>query len=489
MTSRTNQNLTLLTDLYQITMAQAYYKNNMADSIGTFHLFFRKNPFGGNYAIAAGISDVIEVLENYRFEQEDIDYLRTLTGNDGSQLFESGFLDYLKNDKFACSVSAVAEGEVIFAHEPILRITGPIIQCQILESLLLNVINFQTLIATKASRVVSAANGASIAEFGLRRAQGIDGSLAASKAAYIGGVDSTSSVLAGKLFNIPVKGTHAHSWVMSLPSELEAFELYSKTMPNNCVFLVDTYDTIQGVRNACKIGKVLKKAGHQMIGIRLDSGDLAKLSKEARAILDAEGLEKALIFASNDLDEYRIAQLIDAGARIDVWGVGTKLVSSYDQPALGGVYKLGAIRPNGKDSSVQYKLKLSEDAIKVSNPGVLQVRRYFQNERAKLDVLYNIDDGEEFHSAIKLSKEEEPIKLGPSLTSKDLLLPLFKEGTKVPNASSTAAEARKTKEESISKFSKDILQNDKAKTPYGVYLEKGLHLMKKNLIRKIKSKE
>lgn len=487
MTLRTNQNLTLLTDLYQLTMAQAYFKSDMSESIATFHLFFRKNPFAGNYAIAAGISDAIEVLENYGFGREDIDFLKALKGNDGQALFENDFLEYLEKDNFNCSVSAMREGEVVFAHEPILKITGPIIQCQILESLLLNIINFQTLVATKAARVVKAARGGQVAEFGLRRAQGVDGSLAATKASYIGGVDSTSSVLAAKLFGIPVKGTHAHSWVMSLPSELQAFELYAKAMPNNCVFLVDTYDTLEGVRNACKIGDKLKKSGHKMIGVRLDSGDLAKLSAQAREILDQQGHKEALIFASNDLDEYRIEDLMKNGAKVDVWGVGTKLVSSYDQPALGGVYKLGAIRRKGKNSPLEYKIKLSEDFIKISTPGSLQVRRFFDEKGALFDVLYNTEDEKAIETAIDTGASETKIDLEKKKNFKDLLVPIFEEGRYIGRRH-TLEEARNLREKSTSQFSSEIISNHKAQRSYQVLLEERLFQLKSGLVNKSKIK-
>ncbi len=284
-------------------------------------------------------------------------------------------------------IDAMPEGTVAFPHEPLLRVRGPIIECQILETALLNILNFQTLIATKASRVVHAAQGDQVLEFGLRRAQGIDGALAASRAAYIGGCHATSNVLAGKLFGIPVRGTHAHSWVMSFENELEAFAAYAQAMPNNCVFLVDTYDTLEGVRNAIRIGNVLRDSGHRMVGIRLDSGDLAQLSVDARKLLDEAGFTDASIVASNDLDEKLIESLKHQGAKISIWGVGTKLVTAYDQPALGGVYKLGAIQDS--DGRWVPKIKLSEQLIKTSTPGILQVRRYFHQGCMAADRIWN----------------------------------------------------------------------------------------------------
>jgi nicotinate phosphoribosyltransferase len=280
------------------------------------------------------------------------------------------------------------DGTVVFPQEPLVRISGPIIQSQILESALLNIFNFQTLIATKAARIKLAAGERPIVDFGLRRAQGIDGSLSASLAAYVGGCSATSNLLAGKLYGIPVQGTHAHSWVMSFDNELEAFQSYAEAMPNNAVFLVDTYDTIDGVKNAIKIGKWLQEHGHKLLGVRLDSGDLAYLSIEARKLLDKAGFRETAIIASNDLDEHIISSLNDQGAQIGVWGVGTKLVTAYDQPALGGVYKLTAVRR--PKEPWQYKIKLSEQAAKINNPGILQVRRFVADGVFVGDVIFDV---------------------------------------------------------------------------------------------------
>ena len=374
--------LALLTDLYQLTMAYGYWKLGRADQRAVFHLTFRKHPFAGGYSVACGLHAAIDYLRALRFDASDVDYLGTLTGNDGKPLFERGFLDYLLKLEFALDVDAVPEGTAVFPHEPLVRVTGPILQAQIIETPLLNLVNFQTLIATKAARVCQSTRGEPVLEFGLRRAQGIDGGLSASRAAYVGGCDATSNVLAGKVHGIPVRGTHAHSWVMSFDDELEAFDGYADAMPNNCVFLVDTYDTLEGVRRAVQVGKRLRAKGHEMVGIRLDSGDLAYLSIEARKILDAGGFPGARILASNDLDEHLIASLKEQGAKIGVWGVGTKLVTAYDQPALGGVYKLSAIREGGDGAGDgaggrwHHKVKLSEQAAKTSNPGVMNVRRF-----------------------------------------------------------------------------------------------------------------
>jgi nicotinate phosphoribosyltransferase len=369
-----NTSLALLTDLYQLTMAYGYWKSGMADREAVFLHHFRKPPFGSGFTIACGLAPAIEFLERFRFAEDDLEYLGSLQGNDGNPLFEREFLDVLRRLELSCDVDAIPEGTAVFPHEPLLRVKGPLLQAQLLETPLLNLVNFQTLIATKAARVCRAAQGEPVLEFGLRRAQGIDGGMSAARAAYAGGCAATSNVLAGKHFGIPVKGTHAHSWVLSFDTELASFDAYARAMPNNCVFLVDTYDTLQGVRHAAEIGRRLRQQGHEMVGIRLDSGDLAWLSIEARRILDEAGFPHAQILASSELDEHLIESLKLQGARIAVWGVGTKLVTGDEDPALGGVYKLTAIRKPGGDW--KHKVKLSEQAVKITTPGLLQVRRY-----------------------------------------------------------------------------------------------------------------
>lgn len=380
--------LSLLTDLYQLTMAYGYWKSGTSNKETVFNLFFRKRPFQNGYAIAVGLTYVLDYIEHLRFDDSDVEYLATLLGVDGKPLFEREFLTYLRNLKFELDIDAVPEGSVVFAQEPLLRVTGPIVQCQLLETAMLNIVNFQTLVATKAARIRQAAGNRPVIEFGLRRAQGVDGAVSASWAAFIGGCDATSNVLAGKLHGIPVKGTHAHSWVMSFDSELEAFKEYAKAMPNNCVFLVDTYDTIDGIKNAIEVGRWLRENGHEMIGIRLDSGDLAYLSTQARRMLDESGFENATVFATNDLDENIIESLNAQGAQIGAWGVGTKLVTAYDQPALGGVYKMTAVRSPGEDW--EYKVKISEQAIKISNPGIQQIRRFYGEEGFIADMVYDV---------------------------------------------------------------------------------------------------
>ncbi|PQO25768.1 nicotinate phosphoribosyltransferase [Blastopirellula marina] len=422
--------LALLTDLYQLTMAYGYWKLGRADQQAVFHLFFRKPPFKGGYAISAGLQQAIDYLDVYRFDESDINYLAELTGNDGQPLFEQGFLDALHDLKLCVDVDAMPEGTVTFGQEPMLRVKGPILQCQLLETPLLNMINFQTLVATKASRIRAAAGNDPVLEFGLRRAQGIDGAISASRAAYIGGCAATSNVLAGKMFGIPVKGTHAHSWVMSFDSELESFERYAEVMPNNCVFLVDTYDTIEGVRQACQAGKLLRQRGHEMVGIRLDSGDLAYLSIEARRILDEEGFPNATIVASNDLDEHIIENLKNQGAQIAVWGVGTKLATAFDQPALGGVYKLAALQR--EDGSWEPKVKLSEQAIKTSIPGILQVRRYQSDQGLIGDMIYDETLGIDSREIIVDSKDTTRRKrLANHAQAYDLLIPMMRNGVRV----------------------------------------------------------
>lgn len=364
----------LLTDFYELTMAYGYLRAGKAEDDAVFHLYFRENPFGGGYTVAAGLETAVRYLEDFCFRDDDLRFLAAQNGNDGARLFPDDFLDSLKAMRFACDVDAVPEGTVVFPHEPLVRVRGPIVQAQIVETALLNIVNFQSLIATKAARVVYAAKGDPVLEFGLRRAQGVDGALAASRAAYIGGCAGTSNVLAGARDGIPVKGTHAHSWVMSFDSEREAFAAYAEVLPNNVLLLVDTYDTLRGVANAIDVGRALRERGHELIGIRLDSGDLAYLSIEARRMLDEAGFPNAIIAATNDLDEHVIASLKEQGARIDLWGVGTRLVTAFDQPALGGVYKLSALRRRG--GAWEHRVKISEQAVKTSNPGVLQVRRF-----------------------------------------------------------------------------------------------------------------
>ncbi len=479
-----NHSLALLTDLYQLTMAYGYWKNGMTETESVFNLFFRKNPFSGGYSIACGLEKAIEFLENFQFSEDDIQFLRNLKGNNEEPLFSKDFLDYLASMKFSCDVYAIEEGTVVFPHEPLLRIHGPLIQCQLIETALLNIINFQTLIATKASRLFLAAKGETVLEFGLRRAQGVDGSLSASRAAYIGGCDATSNVLAAKIYGIPVKGTHAHSWVMSFDSELEAFEKYADAMPNNCVFLVDTYDTLEGVKNAINIGLKLKEKGYQFSGIRLDSGDLAYLSIEARKLLDKAGFTSTQIVASNDLDENIIETLKHQGAEISVWGVGTKLVTAYDQPALGGVYKLAAIK--NEKGEWDYKVKLSEQAIKISNPGILQVKRYFVDNQMIADMIYDQNSKEKLSQEIidPLSTLRQK-KLTDFSHTEDLLVKIFEKGKRVYEIPPIL----KIKERVHNQLSMLHQSIKRFSNPhrYPVGLEKNLYTKKASIIEKLRN--
>ena len=419
----------LLTDLYQLTMACGYWRTGLADREAVFHLHFRRTPFQGAYAVACGLRAACAWLDALRFSDDDVGFLRGLRGNDGEALFPEAFLTHLRGLELALDVDAIPEGTVVFAHEPLLRVKGPLLQCQLVETALLNLVNFQTLIATKASRVCAAAQGESVLEFGLRRAQGIDGSLAASYAAHVGGCDATSNVLAGKLFGIPVRGTHAHAWVMAFGDEREAFAQYAAALPNNCVFLVDTYDTLDGVRNACDAGDWLRAHGHRLAGVRLDSGDLAALSVEARKILDARGFADAAIVASNDLDERLIQSLKLQGAAITVWGVGTKLVTAYDQPALGGVYKLSAIRDEA--GVWQHRVKVSEQAAKTSIPGIHQVRRYERDGVFVGDVIYDTMHGAEpSRTAVDLADATRRRTFEATLAHHDLLVPVYRGGVR-----------------------------------------------------------
>lgn len=419
--------LALLTDLYQLTMAYGYWSLDKAEQQAVFHLFFRKPPFKGGYAIAAGLAAALDFVKEFRFESSDVEYLASLTGNDGAPLFEPAFLRYLSDLRLTCDIDAMAEGTVVFGQEPLIRVRGPILQCQLLETALLNIINFQTLIATKASRICAAARGDPVIEFGLRRAQGIDGGLSASRAAYIGGCTATSNVLAGKVYGIPVRGTHAHSWVMSFDFEMEAFERYAQILPNNCVFLVDTYDTLEGVRHAIAVGKQLRARGHKLVGIRLDSGDLAYLSIEARKLLDEAGFTDAAILATNDLDEHIIENLKLQNAQITVWGVGTKLATAYDQPALGGVYKLGAIQDiNGQ---WQPRLKLSDQVVKTSIPGILQIRRFVNSDGFVADMIFDERSGVDPRQTIV--DPQDPTRqrvLSVGTETKELLTPVMRCG-------------------------------------------------------------
>ncbi|PHI20678.1 nicotinate phosphoribosyltransferase [Lewinellaceae bacterium SD302] len=430
----------LLTDLYQLTMAYGYFRKGLHRRKSIFHLFYRKPPFGGQFALAAGLPLAIDLIKGLRFSADDVQYLGRQTGADGKPLFNEQFLNYLQRLRFSGDVWAAPEGSAVFPHEPILRIEANLLEAQLLETALLTIINFSTLITTKAARIKTAAGmDNTVLEFGLRRAQGIDGGLTASRSAYLGGCDGTSNVWAGRYYNIPVRGTHAHSWVMVFPDEQTAFEEYASALPNNVTLLVDTYDTLEGTKRAIEIGKKLQEKGHRLLGIRLDSGDLSELAKGSRQLLDEAGLQDTVIVASDSLDEYRIQALKESGAPITVWGVGTRLATAYDQPALGGVYKLAAIE--NENGELETRVKLSDTAIKVSNPGRLQVRRYHDLEGKVLASQIVSELHASNGNTIVTPTGEYP--LPEAVTAyQNLLVPVFQNGEQVYNPPQLA-ESRK----------------------------------------------
>jgi nicotinate phosphoribosyltransferase len=435
--------LALVTDLYQLTMAYGYWQQGLHDREAVFHLYFRKAPFGGGYAVAAGLALAVDWVENLQFSNDDLAYLGSLRGSTGVALFPADFLAYLRGLKFSCDLDAVPEGTAVFGHEPLLRVRGPLLQAQLLETALLTLVNFQTLVATKAARIREAAGPSDqVLEFGLRRAQGFDGGLGASRAAYLGGADATSNVLAGQRYGIPVRGTHAHSWVQAFGDETQAFSAYAQAFPHDSVFLVDTYDTLEGVRRAIHVARDMRARGHELAGIRLDSGDLAYLSREARAVLDEAGFTQTRIVASNDLDENLIASLKQQGARIDTWGVGTQLVTAYDQPALGGVYKLAALR-KADDSGWDFTIKLSEQTAKTSIPGILQVRRYLnEHGKPRADMLYNTAELlPDQLTLIDPADHTRRLAIRPETKFRELLEPVFIKGQRVKDLP-TLAESR-----------------------------------------------
>lgn len=469
----------LATDLYQLTMAYGYWREGMAEREAAFHLFFREPPFSGGYAVAAGLQTAVELVEGLRFRDDDLAYLAQLRGTDGAPLFSPPFLAYLGELRMRVDLDAVPEGTVVFGHEPVVRVTGPLPICQLLETPLLTTINFQTLIATKAARICRAARGTPVIDFGLRRAQGLDGGVSASRAAYIGGCEGTSNLLAGKIYGIPVRGTHAHSWVMCFDDELAAFRAYADALPNNCVFLVDTYDTLEGVRHAIEVGRELRARGHDLVGVRLDSGDLAHLSREARRLLDDAGFRDAVIVASNELDEHLISSLRAQRAAIGMWGVGTKLVTGGDQAALGGVYKLAATRDRG--GPWRPHIKLSEQPLKITTPGVQQVRRYYDGERMVADVIYEADHPPAAAAGAQDLADPTRVRPTPAHTrTRDLLEPVVRGGVAVgPPPSLVAVRARAAAElASLDPRSARLLNPQ----TYQVGLEPGLAERKRQMV-------
>ena len=424
------RNLSLLTDLYQLTMLQGYFEEKQANETVIFDMFFRNNPHSGGYSVCAGLQQVIEYIEGLHFADEDISYLKTLN------LFSDKFLSYLKDFKFTGDIYAIPEGSVIFPKEPIMKIVAPIMEAQLIETALLNIINHQSLIATKASRVVFAANGDTVLEFGLRRAQGPDAGIYGARAAMIAGCFATSNVLAGQMFDVPIRGTHAHSWVMSFSDELTAFRKYANLYPNACILLVDTYDTLKsGVPNAIKVFNEMREKGIELknYGIRLDSGDLSYLSKKARQLLDNAGFKDAIISASNDLDENLISSLKLQGAKISSWGVGTNLITSKDCPAFGGVYKLSAVYESDK-KAFKAKIKLSENAEKNTNPGNKKIYRIYDKDTKKIiaDLICleeeTLDTSEELLLFDPLDTWKKTLLPSHTYYTKELLVPVFKNG-------------------------------------------------------------
>lgn len=420
------QNLTLLTDLYQLTMMQGYFKHKDRNETVIFDAFFRQNPMGSGYSIMAGLEQVIQYIKDLKFDPEDIAYLA------GLGIFSEDFLAYLKNFRFTGDIYAIPEGSVMFPREPMIKVIAPIMQAQLIETAILNIVNHQSLIATKASRVCFAAKGDGIMEFGLRRSQGPDAGTYGARAAMIGGCVATSNVLAGQLFDVPISGTHAHSWIMSFPDEYTAFKTYADIYPDACILLVDTYDTLKsGVPNAIRVFTEMKEAGitSKRYGIRLDSGDLAYLSKKARKMLDDAGFPDAIISASNDLDENLIDSLKTQGAAITSWGVGTHLITSKDCPSFGGVYKLAAIK--GQDGKFIPKIKLSENTEKVTNPGNKMIYRIYEKETGKIkaDLICLVGETFDENEPMLLFDPLEPWKktklAAGTYALRELMVPIF----------------------------------------------------------------
>jgi nicotinate phosphoribosyltransferase len=464
-------------------MAYGYWKAGVSDYEAAFHVTFRENPFGGEFTIACGLATSIDFLQAFHFTETEIDYLASQHGNDGKPLFNPGFLDYLRRLRLICDIDAVPEGTLVFPNEPLIRVCGPIIECQLLETALLTILNFQSLISTKAARVCLAAENDPVIEFGLRRAQGMDGGLSAARAAYIGGCAGTSNLQAGQRYRIPVSGTQAHSWIMFFETENEAFETYARAVPNNCVFLVDTYNSLDGVRHAIDVARQLRRDGHEMIGVRLDSGDRAALSIDTRRMLDEAGFTNAKIVCSGDLDEFAISEMKKRGAKIDIWGVGTKLTTGQPDSALGGIYKLTAVRKPAE--KWRYRIKLSDEPAKTSYPGLLQVRRFEGPDgRFIADAIYEIDHEVTEPCVIVDLADEKKNEIPAGTDYSDLLMPIFRHGElayRVPTIEASREHAR----QQISNAPFEILKLRKPR-PYTVGLEKSLQELRSTLIARAK---
>lgn len=478
------RNLSLLTDLYQLTMMDGYLKQGRKDEIAVFDVFFRQNGII-TYSLAVGLEQAVDYILNLNFGEEEIEYLKSLN------TFDDEFIKYMADFKFTGDVYAVPEGTVVFPGEPILTVKAPIMQAQLVETALLNIINHQTLIASKSAKVCYAAKGDSVLEFGLRRAQGPDAGIYGARAAVIGGCNSTSNVLAGKMFDIPVSGTHAHSWVMNFPDEFTAFMNYAEVYPDNALLLVDTYDTLKsGVPNAIKCFDELVKKGYRPKGIRLDSGDLAYLSKKARKMLDDAGYPDAKICASGDLDEHSISSLKNQGAKIDFWGVGTRLITSSDMPALGGVYKLAAVID--KDGKLTPKIKVSDNSEKITNPGFKNVYRIYDKTTgmAEADLIYLRSEGEYDESkplTITHPTERWKTTIFEDYTLRKLLVTVIENGKLVyelPTLKSIKAYAEKE----IASLSDEHKRLDNPHL-YKVDLSDELYSLKSDMLKKLRNKE
>src|SRR6266487_99457 len=469
----------LTTDLYEVTMACGYWNVGVQEYEAAFHVTFRENPFGGEFTVAGGLATAIDFLRAFQFDQTEIEYLASQRGNDGKPLFSNGFLEYLHSLRLSCEIDAIPEGTLVFPNEPLIRVRGPIIECQLLETALLNILNFESLIATKAARVCLAAENDPVIEFGLRRAQGVDGGLTAARAACVGGCAGTSNLQAGQQFGIPVSGTQAHSWIMFFENESEAFRAYAKAMPNNCVFLVDTYNSLDGVRHAIDVAGRLRQNGHEMIGVRLDSGDRVALSIETRRMLDKAGFTKAKIVCSGDLDEHIIADMKRHDAKIDMWGVGTKLTTGQPDAALGGIYKLGAVRHPG--GQWQRRIKLSDERAKTSVPGLLNVRRFYQPDgKFVADAIYEIDHRVSEPCTIVELETEKKTQVPAKTDYSDLLVPIFRKGEPVYQAPELDA-SREHARTQLSCAPPEILRLNDPKG-YKIGLERSLYELRSTLI-------
>jgi len=476
------RNLTLLTDLYELTMMNGYYLKGKKDEVAVFDVFFRQNELI-TFSLAAGLEQAVDYVLNLNFGKDETEYLRSLG------IFDEGFLEYLSGMKFTGDIYSVPEGTMVFPGEPIFTVKAPVMQAQLIETAVLNIINHQTLIASKAAKICNAAKGDAVMEFGLRRAQGPDAGIYGARAAIIGGCASTSNVLAGQEFGVKVSGTHAHSWVMDFPSEYEAFKAYADVYPDGVLLLVDTYDTLKsGISNAIKVFDEVRAKGKEPVGIRIDSGDLAYLTKQARKMLDAAGYPKAVICASGDLDERLVQSLKQQGAKIDTWGIGTKLITSADMPALGGVYKLSGVEKNGK---IIPKIKVSDNSAKITNPGFKTIYRIYDREtgKAEADLIALRGEKIDFTSPLTLY---HPIERWKKITftnyeARELPQKIVENGKLVydmPKLTEIAAYAQRE----MGSFWDEYLRIDQPHV-YKVDLSDGLYALKTEMLDKIRKGE